>query len=322
METTYTQVIDENGVIQYVPTTPPTTEMGGDKPAKSQPRDDRDESILRELKQAQLAVDDKLTEVLTNLTENSKRLRYNRRLQTGKLDGRRLSAYRTSDKLFKQKAIKDKNYQFTFLIDTSGSMLSGQKVPNQKESVTRIQTSLEAVARTVKSLEDIKIRSSIFGMNNSFRLFKGFDKPLDDDELIDQTYQALTDSYEDGGDGEEIDCAGGTSEWVAYEQAVKYLDENSPPKVTNVVIIISDGEPGGVGEFTQVIINGEEEFVERENGKDRNSTLAQFWASRPKILAFGLGIGRRATQVPTNREINNINRLPEVMGNLLTELML
>src|SRR5690606_10558183 len=68
---------------------------------------------------------EKLVEVMQGLEDNNKKLRYATRLQTGKLDGRRLTAYKTSDKLFKKKAIKHKDYQFTILVDTSGSMFQG-----------------------------------------------------------------------------------------------------------------------------------------------------------------------------------------------------
>jgi hypothetical protein len=302
------------------PPPPPPPKTGGDKAggtAKSKFDDDEKEHVRNAVTSAELTSDPALTEVLNNIVDNNKKLRYNKRLQSGKLDGRRLTAYKTSDRLFKLKAIKDKKYQFTFLIDTSGSMLSDD---DNDEGITRIQMALEAVARTSKSLEDMNIRTSIFGMNNSFRLFKGFEQPLDDLKLVDDTYRAVIEYYEY--DGSKVNNAGGTSEWVAYEQTVDYISKHSEPKVTNVVIIISDGAPGGSGDVTQVIVENGEEFVDREHDKDSNETLAKFWEKRSDILTFGLGIGRKATQVPTNRQINDIKKLPDVMGNLLTELML
>lgn len=320
----YTQVMGENGEIKYVPVNPPKPpqQMGGDKAGGRNRNidDDELEHIKQRIGKTTFSVNDKLTEVLVNLTENSKRLRYNKRLQTGKLDGKRLTAYKTSDRLFKQKAIKEKHYQFTFLIDTSGSMLGGMGDDEEGEHSTRIQMSLEAVFSTAASLEQMGIRNSIFGMNNSFRLFKGFDEDLDASKLLDDTLHAIIGTYDD--DGGTVDNAGGTSEWVAYEQAVEYISQHSDPKITNVVIIISDGEPGGAGGTTQVIIDGEEKFVDHDGSKDRCSSLAQFWLKRPDILAFGLGIGRKAKQVPTNKQIDDIKKLPEVMGNLLTELMM
>ena len=318
---TYTQVMGENGEIKYVPTSPPPAPTPD---PNSGLNTGASEETLKEIKQmvdkASLKGDDKLTDVLMSLVENNKKLRYNKRLQSGKLDGRRLTAYRTSDKLFKLKAIKDKKYQFTFLIDTSGSMLGTLNETDHEDNPTRIQMSLEAVARTVKTLQAMDIKSSVFGMNNSFRLFKRFDEELDDDKLLHDTFKALAEDYDD--EGNTVNCAGGTSEWVAYEQATKYISEHSDPKVTNVVIILSDGEPGGSGGTTQVILEGEPEYVLHEGDKDHSGTLARFWEKRPEFMAFGLGIGRKAKQVPTNRQIDDITKLPEVMGNLLTELML
>jgi hypothetical protein len=199
-------------------------------------------------------------------------------------------------------------------------MLGTLKDDDNDDAPTRIQMSLEAVARTVKTLQDMDIKSSIFGMNCSFRLFKSFDEPLDDAKLLHDTFKALAEDYDD--DGNTINCAGGTSEWVAYEQATKYISEHSSDKVTNVVIILSDGAPGGSGGTTQVILEGDPIYVNHEGDKDSTGTLARFWEKRPEFLAFGLGIGRKAKQVPTNRQIDDITKLPAVMGNLLTELML
>jgi hypothetical protein len=155
--------------------------------------------------------------------------------------------------------------------------------------------SLEAVARTVKTLDALKVKSAIFGMNNTLRLFKSFGAPLDDAKLLNDTYLALVEDYEDG-EGEEVQACNGTNEWIAYEQATKYITEHSTPKITNVVVVISDGAPGGMGSTVQVTLEGEPFLVPNKGDKDSLSTLARFWDKRPEFLAFGLGIGRKAEQ--------------------------
>ena len=327
---TYTQVIDEQtGEIKYVPNNPPqpNPSVGGEQaPQDQNPDSDLPEGEVEAIKESVNSVDmgenDKLTQVLTDLTANNKKLRYDKRLESGKLDGQRLTQYKTSKRLFKKKAIKDKNYQFTFLIDTSGSMLNGYQ---DGESVSPIQMAIQSVGSTVESLDTLKIRSSIFSMNCAFRLLKGFDKDFNEQEFKADTLQALVGNYQDldpNGDEFQQNYMSGTSERVAYEQAVEYIDANSTPKTTNVVVILSDGEPGTGTQRTEVIIDGESKFVDTQESSNNSRDLASFWKNRPQYTTIGLGIFRKARQVPNNRQIDDINKLPEVMGDLLTGLML
>lgn len=316
--TTYTQVIDEKtGEIKYVPNVPPTPPPAQGGGTEADPPTDEEREVEKEGfgNSIDFDTDEHLTEELQNLLANSKRLRYNRRLQSGKLDGRRLSSYRTSDRLFKKKAIKDRNYQFTFLMDTSGSMI------HDTDGKTKIQMACEAVAKTVKSLEAIKMRSSVFSMNNACELVKDFETTIDDVKFKKDIVRTMGTSFTNN-DGENISRWGGTFEWCAYEQTVAYLTKHSKPGITNVVIILSDGAPGGSGDECLVVIDGEERLVEAHGENDSNSTLAKFWERQAPTLAFGIGINSKASQVPVNKQISDITTLPSVLSNLLTELML
>ena len=311
---TYTQQIDEQtGEIKYVPNTPPTPPPNGGGKPSSRTGDERE--IEQTLQGANLEIDPKLAGTLENLLNNAKRLRYNKRLEVGKLDGKRLSAYKTSTRLFKKKAINTKNYQFTFLMDTSGSMLSRGGNTNSS-----MEMSMEAVARIAKSLEEVNIRSSIFAMNCVFELVKGFDTPFDDTTFTERITENVCGQYEE--DGRMVNNCGGTAEWVAYEQTVKYLQTHSPAKVTNVVVILSDGEPGTGTQQTRVTIDGEPFLVPTKGENDRTSTLSHFWDRQTAVKVFGIGINRKARQVPVNRVVSDISTLPDVLSKLLTELML
>jgi hypothetical protein len=333
---TYTQVIDEKtGEIKYVPNTPPTppealANMAGDKNAKAsgeRPKrvkidPDAEESLRNDIfSKLDLKLNDKLTDVLVNLAQNAKRLRYDRRLETGKLDGRRLTAYKTSHRLFKKKAIKDKHYQFTFLLDTSGSM--GH---SDDDGTTRMQVACEVLVQTMQALEDpqINIRSSVIGMNNAVMLLKDFGETLDTKEFVENVVESICGDASDDEDGDKM-FMGGTSEMIAYREALDYIRKNtSNPKTTNVVIVLSDGAPGAGFSPTPVYMDGNQELREVELDDSQNSTsvLRAFWERNNEVMCFGLGIQSRAQQIPVSRQINTIKELPHVMSNLLTELMI
>lgn len=321
--TTYTQVVDEKtGEIKYVPNTPPQQNAGGgghDK-AKGDPREEEYREHARNaLKKTNIELDDELTKVLINLTENNKRLRYNKRLQSGKLDGKRLTSYKTSDRLFKLKAIKDKHYQFTFLLDTSGSMM------NERSDITKLAVACGALVKTVSALSDpqLNIRSSVIAMNNGVMLLKGFDDKFSTPKFLEGVVDSMSRSeYDEETEEGDLWC-GGTAEMIAYRETLDYIARNSDRKVTNVVVVLSDGAPGGSLHITPVIMeDGERKEVDYNGSDDEISTLSRFWERQPEILSFGLGIMSDAKQIPTHRRVDDLEKLPEVMSNLLTNLML
>lgn len=333
---TYTQVIDEKtGEIKYIPNTPPTppqayanmagdkdSERTGEKPKRVRVNPGAEKQLREEIfDKLDLKLNDKLTDVLVNLSENAKRLRYDKRLQAGKLDTKRLTAYKTSDRLFKKKAIKDKHYQFTFLLDTSGSM--GH---SDDDGITRIQVATEALVQTMQALEDpqINIRSSVIGMNNAVMLLKDFEQKLDTHDFVENIIESLCGDASNDEDSDKV-FMGGTSEMVAYREALDYIRKNtSNPKTTNVVIVLSDGAPGASFGPTPVYMDGNQELREVELDDSQNSTsvLRAFWERNNEVMCFGLGIQSQAKQIPVNRQINKVKDLPHVMGNLLTELMI
>jgi len=317
METTYTQQIDEKtGEIKYVPNTPPPPPpQGGNEKTERQSAIERE--VESEMGDVDYTPDPNLSETLDNLLNNAKRLRYDRRLETGKLDGRRLTAYKTSKRLFKKKAINKRNYQFTFLLDTSGSML----YEHDDNGKSRMAMAMDAVARTVKALDEVDVQSSIFAMNSAFTEIKPFEDTFDDEAFTERVKASISGVYED--EGREVHNAGGTSEWVAYEQTIAYLKDHTHNGRTNVVIVLSDGEPGVKTETTPVKLLGQETvFVPTQRVNNRVQNLAKFWDNQTAVKAFGIGIQQKAKQVPTNKVVDDVSTLPSVLSNLLTELML
>jgi nitric oxide reductase activation protein len=316
METTYTQVIDKKtGEIKYVPNTPPPPPESKGGGTGSDTSEEQAE-VKERIGALDLSNDPLLADTMNNLLNNAKRLRYDRRLESGKLDGRRLSAYRTSDRLFKRKAIKNRNYQFTFLMDTSGSMMG------QLEENKPIKLSMQAVSRIVKALEEVKVKSSVFAMNCVFEQIKDFDTPFDDSTFANKITANMAGNYEDSDSGRSVNNWAGTAEWVAYEQTVKYLKTNTKPPTTNVVIILSDGEPGAGTVKTKVVIDGKTTMVDTNEKKNSTDSLAHFWDRQTAVKAFGIGIKRKAKQVPVNKVVSDVTTLPDVLSKLLTELML
>lgn len=280
----------------------------------------------------------KLTELLGNLEANNKKLRYAKRLQGGKLDGRRLTAYKTSDRLFKKKAIKHKDYQFNILIDTSGSMFHDS-----------LMTAMSAVAKTVKSLEALGLPVAVWSMNLGTGLVKDYKEPfneqqfihnmrimgaamlidrqrydhLSDDEFNKMLENVRTDKTQNAlyrVSGKEL--AGGTIENVAYEQSLAYSKANSGAKTKPVFIVLSDGEPGGSLSKVPVMIGDEIEYVEMPDGGNQVGDLRKWWERKSgELTAYGIGIYSACGQVPNSQTINDLEKLPEVMSDLVQQII-
>lgn len=326
----YRQVIDEDtGAIQYVPVgndvppSPPpkmSTEAGnGSKQVDNDPDGKRSEQkrfedavdkLKKELGSAEMSfeTDPKMTDLFKQLQDNNKRLRFKTRLQSGKLDTRQLTRYKTSDKLFKQKSIKHKDYQFTIMLDTSGSM-GGSK----------IRTAVESIYRLATTLDELKIPTAVVGMNLEVQLLKGFDQPFDMEDFANR----LIDNFNGTYDGDQ-NC-GGTHEYVAYTETLDYIKAHSGAKTHNVVFVLSDGEPGGGRRYVPVNF-GEERLVDLHApsyiGSDSIDNLRAFWLRQSVATPYGIGIRSSANQVPNNRQLEDVTKLPAMMGRLLQEILL
>ncbi len=283
----------------------------------------------------------KLTELLNGLEANNKKLRYAKRLQGGKLDGRRLTAYRTSDRLFKKKAIKHKDYQFNILIDTSGSMFHSE-----------ILTAMSAVAKTVKAIEAIGMPVAVWSMNVALGLVKDYDESFNDDvftqnmlimsagvvidrernlqimsedELNKELHRISTDgdySIDQSNLRVAGQFAGGTNENVAYEQSLAHSKAHSTPKTKPVFIVLSDGEPGGGLNQVPVLKGDKIEYVEPPETGNDVSSLHKWWVQREtELTAYGIGIYSRCGQVPNSQTINDLDQLPEVMSDLVQQII-
>lgn len=280
----------------------------------------------------------KLNELLTGLEANNKKLRYSKRLQKGKLDGRRLTAYKTSDRLFKQKAIKHKDYQFNILIDTSGSMFYSE-----------LMTAMSAVAKTVKAIEQLNMPVAVWSMNYALGLVKDYDETFDDERfkenmlimssgvVIDRENQSLSDSEVEQEIAEMQNgqltlgntnlrglnhFTSGTIENVAYEQSLAYSKANSGPKTKPVFIVLSDGEPGGHLSKVPVLMGDTVEYVEMPDTDNDVNSLRRWWEKRAtELTAYGIGIYSSCGQVPNSQTINDLEQLPEVMSDLIQQII-
>lgn len=313
---TYRQVVDsKTGEIKFVPTTPPTPPpiSGGAPPENSRRMNKVAKNVLDTyLDNVDTNSSDKLKNVLEQLINNSKKLRYNRRLDTGKLDGRSLSQYKLTNRLFKKRAIKYKKYQFNIMLDTSGSMFDD-----------KIELATSSIVQTVQALEELDISVSVWGMNLETALLKGFDETFDYNtfkkRLIDNG-AGMTSVDEDDDCDEENNC-GGTNEMVAYKEAVTYARNNRASKEQSVLMILSDGAPNAEQDTVNIYHKGE--FNRRvPNIYANTDTLRNFLERQTDFNVYGLGIRSDARQVPNNRRIEDVESLPVVMNNLIQGLML
>jgi len=319
---TYTQVVDEkSGEIKYVPNTPPPPPPPDDEEGDDADSDEKEDRLFDPFRNAveDIIIDDKLTEILARLEDNNKRLRYANRLQNGKLDGRRLCAFKTSDRLFKKKAIKHKNYQFTIMVDTSGSMFEGDDgdYSESEEALAncKLAVATKSVVRVVKALEDLKIPVSVVAMNNETRLLKPFDSKFDIKEFMARLKKNVMGSGDDGKEN-----MGGTEEMVAYKETVAYIDRNTKGKTVNVVLVLSDGAPGGKDRDVTVIMEGEPYLVEPLGS--RIDALKSYWTKQTKVDVYGIGIMSSAGQIPRSRRLDSVEKLPEVISNLIQEIIM
>jgi len=281
---TYTQEVDEKtGEIKYVPNRPPQS-----------------------------------PDLLKRLEDNNKRLRYNKRLENGKLDGRRLTAYKTSNKLFKKKAIKYKNYQFTIMLDTSGSMLNDQNGSRATPQDSKYAIGISTLAQVTQSLESLNIPISLIAMNEEIRMVKDFDEKYNQSVLFERLRINFVDEVDDRNN------IGGTSEGTGYLETLKHIVDNSTAKTENIVIVLSDGEPNTDWHSTMVAMSKTGETVEIEDGTltDNVRELKEFWNKQNIATPYGIGLMSDASQLPRSQRLNHIDKLPELMSNLIQEILL
>lgn len=335
-QTKYTQIIDEKtGEIKYIPENPPTPpppkesdskEESDEARSKRQKKESIDpetenyfiKNIKDKLDPVNISVDDKLVEILERLELNSRKLRYDRRLQNGKLDGRRLSAFRVSDRLFKKKAIKHRDYRFVFMMDTSGSMFQDvHGNPGSEES--KLKVSIETVLKMTSSLQSLNIKVAVIAMNESINLTKSFDEELNVEQFLDRTRLNVC-GYLDR--NSNANC-GGTSEYIGYKSAIDYCARTATPKNKDVFFVLSDGEPGAGRENTPVTMeDGVEKLVPVDYNKNKTTILKAFWERNNHLLAYGIGMLSDAEQIPQSKRLDNIEKLPDVISGLIQQIML
>lgn len=275
----------------------------------------------------------KLNDVLNSLEANNKKLRYNKRLQTGKLDGRRLTSYKTSDRLFKKKSIKHKDYQFNIMIDLSGSMF-GEK----------LIVAMNTAAKTTKALEEVGFKVAIWGVNLGVQLVKPYSEKFDDEKfkslikmqvcsvaMGEEGYEEYIADIEgnkergyvpDPADYGEKQLCGGTMEAVAYAEALKYSQAHSTDKTKHVAIVLSDGAPGGSLYETPLMIEGNVTMVDHHKyTSNRVDDLYKWWERHPEITGYGIGINSVCGQVPSNQTLDEVEKLPEVVSDLVQRII-
>lgn len=338
---TYTQVIDEkSGEIKYVPNTPPPPPEGDQ--GKAQPgdstedkmqkrglkHDDRENRQIFEAMEKMFgklsnSIDDELVNIIKEIEANNKKLRYDKRLTHGKLDGRRLTAYKTSDRLFKKKAIRHRDYQFTIMLDTSGSMFDSANyyADDIQDQVlhSKMALAVESIQRIARALEAANLPVSVIAMNVETRMLKRFDEKWDKDTFFDRLVKNLF-----GKPYERDSNMSGTAEQVAYNETVDYIRKNTPPKRENVVFVLSDGEPGTYEQTIKVFMDSDDtpKDVDNSNFSDRVDSLKKFWERQTDLLPYGLGIMSSARQIPRAQQLDKPEKLAEVMRNLIQEILL
>lgn len=339
----YTQVIDEkSGEIKYVPEAPPQApppppnngeieEADGGEISKHGEVNDTDK-IQRRLysdfktpfdnmvDSLDTNIDKKLHTILNNLVVNSKKLRYERRLDHGKLDGRSLVRHKVSDRLFKKKAIKYRKYRFTILVDTSGSMFNSDG-PNDE---TKMSVAISSVIKICKTLESIGIPVSLIAMNQSVGYLKAFDETFDFDVFIERLRKNSLCTYKIPGESEEHVNLGGTSEAVAYDETVKYIRNTTKKGEENILFVLSDGAPGTDGTYTPVLMpsDSEERLVEIDDDRSQSTAkLRDFWKGVHDIKVYGIGILSQARQIPFSKSLDDVTKLPEFINNLIQDIL-
>ena len=336
----YTQEIDEKtGQIKYVPVNPPNppppekidldTKRADKKMGDGSQAKPDDIEAYGAIKDAmKLDLDDNLVTILKRIEDNNRKLRYDKRLQRGKLDGRRLTAFRTSDRLFKKKAIKHKNYQFAIMVDTSGSMFhTDESYDTLREQLqkSKMKVAIESVIQVVKALEELKIDVSVIAMNEATHLVKPYGSNLNIDEFNTLMFQNIFGVHtDDSNRGEHL--MGGTSERVAYEETLAYMDKHRKPKQLQAVFVLSDGAPSSSASVTPIVMENDdpknprirEDYSEELDSCD---SLRDFWKRRSDVKAYGIGIMSNAMQIPTRVRVDKVAELPVAMNKLIQDIL-
>lgn len=343
-DTKYTQIVDDKtGEIKYVPESPPTPPpsppgKGNGNAEKDEERQRMEERIRDDVEQENeelldegmgeklLKADsyERVKRILEGIRANNKRLRYNKRLTRGKLDSSRLYTVATSRpedlRLYKQKAIRDREYQFTFLVDTSGSMFDQGGNDNGD---SRIKVAMESIIQSASALESIGYKTAVVAMNLSLSLVKRFDEEFDANKVFNATMDNMMSASKryEGNETEGSPSCAGTNEKVGYNLTLDYIAKHTPPKTENVLMIFSDGEPNTEGDIVRVdgFDGPEERYIPNEHAN--YNELREILERQKLAKVFGFGIQSSAQQVPNSRRIDTTADLPKAVSDMVQKVI-
>lgn len=215
---------------------------------------------------------------------------------------------RDYDELFERRQkMERQKYNFTLLVDLSGSM-GGDTI---EETFKGVVLFVEALNKIAGTLGDVKV--SVYGFQDDLLKYKDFDESLDGtirERMSVMKKEVYNDRASYNNDGYCLD-------------KVKHQLEELGDK-ENFLFVLSDGSPDGDKEHH---ISGYNESTEDEELYAVIKKISQ--ENKIKLLGIGLGPGTDHVEKFYSDKLNNVGNIPnvnvkklsEVLGNKLEELI-
>jgi hypothetical protein len=155
-------------------------------------------------------------------------------------------------------------------------------------------------------------------MNCETRLIKEFGTKFNFDDFM---YRMKHNIF---GKTHRVYNMGGTNEMVAYKETIAYINRNAArSKQSNIVLVLSDGEPGGESGDRPVFMEDQiKQLRGNNNGDDRIDSLLHYWERQGMVTTYGIGIMSSAKQIPRSKRLDKVDELPAFMANLIQEIIL
>ena len=235
------------------------------------------------------------------LRANRTGVEYSHNHTKGKLDMRVRSLVRGmtgSKNIYKRKAKPSLGYNFLFLVDTSGSMYEKDKMGLANKTLANLLPAL-----------DVKgVSSAVVGFTETIQWVKGWEQPSS--EL------------------RQLRADGGNWDYIALHYALNqgFADAPQADRRTNVLIMLSDGEPCTSGGRIQV--RADKGYTDYKcnipDNTDRSTIIAEMVkreSERRGIKTYGVGIMEGGQQITRHTVVKSLSALQPTMEKIIREIL-
>jgi len=211
----------------------------------------------------------------------------------------------------KRQKMERQKYNFTILVDLSGSM-GGDTI---KETFRGVVLFTEVLNKIASTLGDVKV--SVYGFQDDLLIYKNFDENLDND--MRERMSGMKDEVDNNGLHNQANY---NNDGYCLDKVRNQLDVLVDEEI--FLFVLSDGQPAGDSTHH---IPGYDENSQKEELHAVIKKISQ--ENKIKLLGIGLGPGTEHVGNFYSNELNNVGNVPnvnvkklsEVLGNKIEELI-